>query len=568
MNDILRHLRRAALISSGDGPSDALLLEAFLERRDEAAFEALLRRHGPMVWGVCRRVVGNQHDAEDAFQATFVVFVRKAASLRARELLAGWLYGVAFRTASKARVMSNKRRAKEKQAARLPAQDAPERLSEELLARLDEELNRLPEAYRLAVVLCELQGKTRKEAAGLLGLPEGTLSWRLARARKLLAQRLSPLGTMLPAGAIVSAVAPDGTAGVPAALLRATVGLGIKVLSGQALAAETVSAGTHVLIDGVLKTMFLNKLKLVCGVALALIAGASVISLTYHRATAADPTQPGSQRAARPSEDDLDELRLEIAALRKGLQATRERVRDLEHQVQTLQAQLPLGGRAWSGGRRSGGGPGFGPGDRTGGQFGVGGGGLGMMGGGFGSGNGAVGMTGGQFGMGGGALGMMGGGGAGMAPGMSGPGGGGGFGRMPGMPGMGGAMKGGKTAPPDAPNPSSNKGPAGPAKRGSGAKKADKRGDAKTSEPVSKDILRELYRLQVRRAEVDALENHEAQLRRLGDDPLARAEAALGRLRKSPGDKKAMEQLQRALTDLEKERGGQWSKDRQTPAKK
>src|SRR5439155_22441953 len=152
-------------------------LEAFLARRGGAGFEAVLRRHGPMVLGVCRRVLGNAHDAEDAFQATFLVLVRKAHSLRSRELLGHWLYGVAYRTAMKARAMNAKRRTKERAAhERQPPADGAD---EELLQRLDAALQRLPEKYRVPVVLCELEGKTRKEAARLLGLPEGTVSWRL-----------------------------------------------------------------------------------------------------------------------------------------------------------------------------------------------------------------------------------------------------------------------------------------------------------------------------------------------------------------------------------------------------
>ncbi|HZU38017.1 MAG TPA: sigma-70 family RNA polymerase sigma factor, partial [Gemmataceae bacterium] len=159
MHPILRQLRRAALLSAGDGPSDAQLLDSFLDRREEAAFEALVRRHGPMVLSVCRRVVGNVHDADDAFQATFLVLVRKAASLRSRHLLAGWLYGVAYRTALKARCMNLKRRVKEQHVAdRTQSQPNTDGPPEELLARLDEELNRLPDRYRLPVVLCELQG--------------------------------------------------------------------------------------------------------------------------------------------------------------------------------------------------------------------------------------------------------------------------------------------------------------------------------------------------------------------------------------------------------------------------
>src|SRR5438132_10808010 len=110
MKAVIRHLRRAALLDPRGGPGDGQLLEAFLGRRDEAAFEALLRRHGPMVLGVCRRVLGNADDAEDAFQATFLVLVRKAATVRPREMVGNWLYGVAYRTAMKVRAMNAKRR--------------------------------------------------------------------------------------------------------------------------------------------------------------------------------------------------------------------------------------------------------------------------------------------------------------------------------------------------------------------------------------------------------------------------------------------------------------------------
>jgi|SRR5579884_1384317 len=335
MHAILRQLRRAALLSAGDGPSDVQLLESFLIQRDEAAFEALVRRHGPMVLGVCRRVTGNAHDAEDAFQATFLVLVRKAASLRSRQLLPGWLYGVAYRTALNTRTMTKKRRIKEQQAAQQPwtqvSNDGP---PEELLARLDEELSRLPDRYRLPVLLCELQGRSRKEAARLLGLPIGTVSWRLAQARKLLAQRLARYGTMLAAGAVGAVLSQSAASAVPAALVRA--------VTVQALMTGTVPAPVQALTEGVLKTMLLSKLKVMWGLALAAIVGAGAVGLMYRPAVAADPNQPGGGRtAARPSQDELEELRLEIAALRKGLQATRERVKTLEDQLARLPASRP-----------------------------------------------------------------------------------------------------------------------------------------------------------------------------------------------------------------------------------
>src|SRR5262249_31376838 len=158
-------------------------LERFVARRDEAAFEALVRRHGPMVLGVCRRVLRNEADAEDAFQATFLVLVKKARSVVPRALVGSWLYGVAHNTARKAKAMNSKRRAKERLAGAAPRPAAPAEACRQLHARLDEELSRLPDKYRAPVVLCDLEGKSYKEAARLLGWPQGTLSGRLTRAR-------------------------------------------------------------------------------------------------------------------------------------------------------------------------------------------------------------------------------------------------------------------------------------------------------------------------------------------------------------------------------------------------
>ncbi|HZU39007.1 MAG TPA: sigma-70 family RNA polymerase sigma factor, partial [Gemmataceae bacterium] len=291
MHAILHQLRRAALLSVGDGPADAQLLEAFLNQRDELAFEALVRRHGPMVLAVCRRVTGNAHDAEDAFQATFLVLARKAASLRSRQLLPGWLYRIAYRTALNTRAMTKKRRAKEQQAALQPRPDpSDDAVPEELLARLDEALNRLPDRYRLPVVLCELQGHSRKQAAQLLGLPVGTVSWRLAHARKLLAQRLARYGTMLSAGAVTAVLSQSAASAVPATLVRAA--------TMQALATGAIPVPIQALTEGVLKAMLLSKLKIVWAVALAAVVGTGAVGLMYRPAVAADPRQPDSGRAA------------------------------------------------------------------------------------------------------------------------------------------------------------------------------------------------------------------------------------------------------------------------------
>jgi RNA polymerase sigma factor (sigma-70 family) len=340
MNSILRHLRRTA----GPGLSDAQLLESFLVRRDEAAFGTLLRRHGPMVLAVCRRVLGNAHDAEDAFQATFLVLVRKAASLRSRDLLGNWLYGVAYRTALKARTMSGKRRAKERQAAERLRPEAPaDGPPAELLARLDAELSRLPEKYRLPLVLCDLEGKSRKEVARLLALPEGTLSWRLAHAKKLLARRLFHPGAVLSVGGVATLLSRDGvSAGVPPALVNTTARAAFQVLTGEPLTSGGISAQVTILTEGVLKAMLLSKINRFVAFAFAVLIGVGAIGLTYRPAAAqSGPGRPANTPPSARVMDELEELRLEVAALRKGLESTRARVQVLENEVQTLKANRP-----------------------------------------------------------------------------------------------------------------------------------------------------------------------------------------------------------------------------------
>src|SRR5213078_4387522 len=198
LNGVIQHLRRAMLLRDGAGLTDGQLLEDYISRRDEAALAALVQRHGPMVWGVCRRILSNYHDAEDAFQATFLVLVRRAASIASPELLANWLYGVAHQTALKARATVAKRKVRERQVTEMPEPVVVEQDHwNDLQPLLDQELSQLPDISRVVIVLCDLQGKTRKEAARHLGLPEGTVGSRLARARVSLAKRLTERGVTL-----------------------------------------------------------------------------------------------------------------------------------------------------------------------------------------------------------------------------------------------------------------------------------------------------------------------------------------------------------------------------------
>jgi RNA polymerase sigma factor (sigma-70 family) len=201
LSKVIKHLRGIVDQQEAQHTSNGRLLELFITQRDETAFEELMRRHGPMVWGVCQRVIPNSHDAEDAFQATFLVLVRKAGSVRPREMVGNWLYGVAYRTALEARKTVVNRRVKERQVIDMPRRETEKETWEELRAVLDQELTRLPDKYRAVLVLCDLEGKTRKKVAQQLNLPDGTVASRLASARRMLAKRLSRRGFMISGGA-------------------------------------------------------------------------------------------------------------------------------------------------------------------------------------------------------------------------------------------------------------------------------------------------------------------------------------------------------------------------------
>ena len=283
MDTVIRHLRGAVLRQDRAGWTDGQLLGSFIDQEDEAAFEAIVRRHGPMVFGVCRRVVRNHHDAEDAFQATFLVLARKASSVRPRERVANWLHGVALRTAMKAKAMTAKRRGREKQVTDMPESEAAQQGPWlDLQPLLDQELNGLPENYRLPILLCDLEGKTIKETAQQLGWPQGTLAGRLARGRKLLAKRLTSRGVALSAGSLAAFVSQQAaSADVPTSLISFTVKAAPMIAARQATVADVISAKVAALMEGVMKGMMLTKLSnAVAGlVALcALVCGGSLFT--------------------------------------------------------------------------------------------------------------------------------------------------------------------------------------------------------------------------------------------------------------------------------------------------
>jgi len=277
VNAAVRYLRTLFDKGASAALSDGQLLERYVAQGEESLLEALVLRHGPMVWGVCRRVLGDHHDAEEAFQATFLVLTRRAASVMPREKVGNWLYGVAYQTARKARATRARRRMRESDAPDAPEPVAAARGGQDDLAEvLDHELNRLPDKYRTPVILCELEGKSHGEAAERLGWPIGTVSGRLSRARAILAKRLTRRG-LLPAGgslAVVLALNPESApAGVSASLLSSTMETARLFADGQAV--TVVSARVIALTREVLKAMYLSKIKKTFG-----IAAAALLALT------------------------------------------------------------------------------------------------------------------------------------------------------------------------------------------------------------------------------------------------------------------------------------------------
>ncbi len=259
---VIPRLRGVALVSHGT-LSDAELLDRFVSRHDEMAFEVIVRRHGPMVFAVCRRVLRQVQDAEDAFQATFLVLAHKAATVSPRNKLAGFLHGVAHRTALKARHRAVRRSEVEK---KVPPRGLepmqPDTNWDEVEPLLDQELAGLPERYRLPIILCDLEGRLRTEVAVTLGCSEGTLSSRLTRGRRLLADRLKRRGVRL-SGAAIAIVLAERSTVLAEPLIRATVPAALSVVSTSAAAGCAVSPSVADLATGVMKSMFLKKLQTV-----------------------------------------------------------------------------------------------------------------------------------------------------------------------------------------------------------------------------------------------------------------------------------------------------------------
>jgi RNA polymerase sigma factor (sigma-70 family) len=264
---------------------DAVLLDRFVRRRDEGAFAELVARHGPLVYGACVRVLADRHAAEDAFQATFLVLARKAASVGRPAALAGWLYGVARRVALKARAAGRRDRCQG-----LPAADPPDPhpdplaalTARDLLGVLEEEVDRLPEGQRLAVATCCLEGLSQEEAARRLGWTAGAVKGRLERGRARLHARLARRGLTLAAALAAAELARGRAAAWPASLLGATVHAAALAAARGEVSAGAVSANVAILTEGVVQTMTLKKVTLTAALVLTVACAASTAALAYH----------------------------------------------------------------------------------------------------------------------------------------------------------------------------------------------------------------------------------------------------------------------------------------------
>jgi RNA polymerase sigma factor (sigma-70 family) len=337
----LRLIRRVAGMARVSGLTDRQLLEDFARSRSEEAFALLVQRHAALVLGLCRRVLQHEQDAEDVFQATFLVLARKADCLRWHDSITNWLHSVAYRLALKARAANRHRQAVERRAGEKPPPPAPALTWQELQPVLDEELQRLPAKYRLPLLLCYLESKTRDEAARELGWTTGVVKGRLERGRNLLRQRLARRGLALSAALLATALGGKACGAVATLLATATAEAALRFNAGQALTG-LVSARALALARGALQAALVAKLRVVAVVLLlAGLAGGGGGLLAYRvlaglpNEPAADPT-PGSvpMRAAAPVRSTLGESQRGEASAK----AERPKVKAVEGIVKAVDA--------------------------------------------------------------------------------------------------------------------------------------------------------------------------------------------------------------------------------------
>jgi RNA polymerase sigma factor (sigma-70 family) len=345
---VLHYLRRLVAGRGADETGDDELLARFRARRDETAFAELMRRHGPMVLGVCRRMLHDPNDADDAFQATFLVLVKRGGSLSVIHSVGDWLHGVAVRTALRARIEAAKRRQREREAAAMPASEvSDEFLWSDLRPVLDEEIQRLPARYRAPFVLCHLEGKTNEEAARFLGCPKGTVLSRLARARERLRDRLTKRGVTLSTATLAAVVTErTASAAMPPTLALTTLRAAVS-LAATGTAAGIASTPVITLMEGVVHAMFMSKVRIALTVLLAVVLTGVAGVFGYHSLSAETPQEPkprGEQTKDAKTKSERDDERIAAVELQRKLAPLmQKRLEAAKDQVRSRMEELIAG---------------------------------------------------------------------------------------------------------------------------------------------------------------------------------------------------------------------------------
>ena len=305
ISGFLRRLTRGMAAETLTDRPDHEIIQGFLARADEALFEVLVRRHGPMVYRVCWRVLHHCQNTEDAFQATFLVLAQKLRSVRKRDSLASWLHGVAHRVALKVKEQTARRSRHERGAAVTEAVPPDDITWKEFHTALDAELTRLPENLRLPLILCYLEGRTQEEAASQLGWSKSTLLRRLEEARTALGRRLTRRGVVWPA-ALSAVLFSDCVilAALPSELIGSTVEAAAAVAAGKTAAVTVVSAKVVALTKGVLKTMFLTKYRMAAAMLAAATLACISAGILAHIAPAPGPAKEIRSERASPAPAD------------------------------------------------------------------------------------------------------------------------------------------------------------------------------------------------------------------------------------------------------------------------
>jgi RNA polymerase sigma factor (sigma-70 family) len=307
MDSVLHHFQKLLGRGQEAQTPDSQLVDRFAASRDEKAFETLLHRHAPLVWGVCKRVLRDAHLAEDAFQATFLVLAREAHSIRKRQSVGSWLYGVAYRLAHRIRSNALERRQPRPADTTGESDLMTDIIRRELRPVLDAELQALPEKYRAPLILCYLEGKTHEEAARELGWPTGTMSRRLNKARSLLRQRLMSRGVTLTTVVLTAALVKESTAAVPFGLVATTLRASLAFATGQALVGAGVSVKAVMLAEAMIKAAAVTKLKFAAVLSLLTLLVATGTGMVVFHVARASSSPVESTSANEKSYPDRSE---------------------------------------------------------------------------------------------------------------------------------------------------------------------------------------------------------------------------------------------------------------------